>query len=143
MVTDEFYSLGFLLSRASVSLARALTAEFRKEGIDLPHSQFVVLRCLYYRDGISQSEIANTLFKDAAAIKRTLDNLESKGYVRRQAVRNLKNNVFITESGKSVMPGLLRVSEKVIAGSLDGIDAAGYGLLRELLEKIYSNTHRK
>ena len=72
---DKLYSLGFLLNRTSVALGKTLNNKLQEADIDLPHSQFVVLRCIYYRDGLSQLEISNLLFKDAAAIKRTIDNL--------------------------------------------------------------------
>lgn len=140
---DEFYSLGFLLNRASVSLAKSLNSKLAKEKIDLPHSQFIVLRCLYFKDGISQLDIANLLSKDAAAIKRTIDNLEKKGFVRRQPVRNLKNNIYITQEGKSIMPAVIEIANGIIAKSLGDMDNERYKLLIEMLENIHINTEKE
>ncbi|WP_304407722.1 hypothetical protein, partial [uncultured Desulfovibrio sp.] len=69
---DTYESLGFLLNRASHALAKALRIVLERYAVDLPHSQFVMLRLLYYKDGLSQQEIAALLCKDAAAIKRTI-----------------------------------------------------------------------
>jgi len=139
---DEFYSLGFLVSRASVSLAKAMNTRLESAGFDLPHSQFIILRCLYYRDGISQFDIANLLSKDAAAIKRTIDNLEKKGLVERHQVRNLKNSIHITEKAKQIMPEVLKTADGVITEALSGIDA-NKELLYTMLDKIHTNLENK
>ena len=64
-------------------MAKALRIVLERYAVDLPHSQFVMLRLLYYKDGLSQQEIAALLCKDAAAIKRTIDNLKKRGLVER------------------------------------------------------------
>lgn len=139
---DEFYSLGLLISRASVSLAKAMNNKLENNGINLPHSQFIVLRCLYFKDALSQLEIAKLLSKDAAAIKRTIDNLEKKGLVIRNQVRTLKNSVCITEKGKVLMPQVLKIAEEVISEALDGIEIGNQKLLRTMLDKIHSNLEK-
>lgn len=136
---DEFYSLGFMVSRAAIALAKAVNAAFVEAGIDLPHSQFTVLRCLYYKDGISQLDIANTIFKDAAAVKRTVDNLEEKGLVVRSQVRTLKNAVYITEEGRNLMPKVLEVANGVIEKALTGMDKPSRDSLMLMLDDIYNN----
>ena len=80
----DFNSIGLLLNKASVALSKSLNAAISANNIDLPHSQFIVLRCLYYNDQISQLDIAKLLSKDAAAIKRTVDELEKKRLVIRK-----------------------------------------------------------
>jgi len=140
---DKLYSLGFLLNRASVSLAKALNARLNRENIDLPHSQFVVLRSLYYRDGLSQLDIAKLLSKDAAAIKRTIDNLEEKGFVERRQVRPLKNHIHITGKGKELMPEALCIADEVLAEAKKGIDTVLYKQLEEMLETIFLNTDKQ
>lgn len=140
---DNFYSLGLLLNRASVSLSKMLNNETLNNGIDLPHSQFIVLRCLFYNDGISQQEIANLLFKDAAAIKRTVDNLEKKGLIIRKQVHSQKNSVHISEKGKILIPSVLQIADEVIAKATKGIEPNNCELLREMLISIYTNTETK
>lgn len=140
---DSFYSVGLLVSRASVALSKALNAAILADNIDLPHSQFIVLRCLYYQDEISQFDLANLLSKDAAAIKRTVDELEKKGFVKRKQIRNLKNSVCITDQGKALMPQLLEIADRVKDDALKGISEKERKLLKELLEKIYINTENK
>ena len=140
---DEYYSLGFLLSRASITLAKSLNVSLEAHGTDLSHSQFIVLRNLYYKGAFSQREIAKLLSKDAAAIKRTIDLLEKKGLVIRKKVRTLKNSVCITEKGKELMPKVLKLADEQIAEALNGIEPDHQELLRVMLDKIYVNLENK
>ena len=140
---DKFYSLGFLLSRASVSLSKSMNARLEACNVDLPHSQFIVLRCLYYKDALSQLEIANLLSKNPAAIKRTIDLLEKKELVIRKQIRTLKNSVCITDKGKNLMPQVLKIAENLINEALSGLDIENQELLRTILNKIYINLENK
>lgn len=139
---DELYSLGFLLNRASVALGKTLNNRLQEADIDLPHSQFVVLRSLYYRDGLSQLEISNLLFKDAAAIKRTIDNLEKKGYVGRRQVHSQKNNIFITDRGKAVLPDAFKIAEGVVSEALAGFSEKEADNLKNTLNTIFENIEK-
>ena len=140
---EDFYSLGLLLSRASVALAKSMNTALENNNYDLPHSQFIVLWCLYFKDGLSQFEIAKLLSKDAAAIKRTIDNLEKKGFVTRVYVRNLKNSICITEKGKNIMPDVLRIADEVTNEALNEIGADKKKYLNTILDKIYINLEKK
>jgi DNA-binding MarR family transcriptional regulator len=133
---DRFYSLGHLLGRASVALSKSLNARLEACDIDLPHSQFIVLRCLYYKDALSQLDIAKLLSKDAAAIKRTIDSLEKKELVIRKQKRTLKNSVCISDKGKKLMPQV----DNLINEALNGIEIDNQELLLTMLDKIYINT---
>ncbi|SHE38571.1 MarR family winged helix-turn-helix transcriptional regulator [Dysgonomonas macrotermitis] len=136
---DRLYSLGLLVSRASIWLAKSLNASLEASNIDLPHSQFIVLRCLYYKDALSQLEIAQILSKDAAAIKRTIDNLEKKGLAVRIQVRNLKNSVCITDKGRELMPQALKVADRIIEEALAGFAEKDRKQLKDMLTKVYTN----
>lgn len=139
---DKLYSLGFLLNRTSVALGKTLNNKLQEADIDLPHSQFVVLRCIYYRDGLSQLEISNLLFKDAAAIKRTIDNLEKKGYIERRQVHSQKNSIFITEQGKSVLPEAFKIAEAVVGIALNNFREKEVQNLMNALNIIYENVEK-
>lgn len=106
-------SLGFLLARALWASVIALNTALKEQGIDLPNSQYIIMRFLYEQDGISQNRIATLMHKDAAAIKRSIDNLEKKGLVERRAVSRCKNNIFLTEKGRELIPEVIAIADKV------------------------------
>jgi DNA-binding MarR family transcriptional regulator len=132
-------TLGFLLARASNTMSVLFNNLLKKEGIDLPLSQYVVLKNLYDEDSISQQELAGRVFKDTAAVKRTLDILEKKGLISRIPVNMRENSIVITPSGKELMPKVidsLAVSKQI---ALLGISSEEYSVLTDLLERIYHN----
>lgn len=133
-------TLGFLLSRASNSMSVHLNTLLKNNGIDLPHSQYVILKHLYDEDGISQQELADKIYKDTAAIKRTLDILEKKGLIQRIPVTMRKNSVIITEQGKELMPKVMDCLERSKQFVLSGISEQEYKLFTDILERIYQNT---
>lgn len=140
---DKFISLGLLLNRTSTAISSALNAALTDAGIDLPHSQFIVLRCLYYNGEQSQSDIARLLSKDAAAIKRTIDNLEQKGFVKRVPVRTLKNTVHITDDGKNIMPEVIKIAESVTERAFGELTPDRREELMSALMKITNNLTNK
>ena len=137
---DTYESLGFLLNRASHALAKALRIVLERYAVDLPHSQFVMLRLLYYKDGLSQQEIAALLCKDAAAINRTIDNLKKRGLVERVHVSKAKNSIHITRQGRLLMSELLKHVDEVLVPLLNGIDADEYEIAIRFLRCIYENS---
>lgn len=117
-----------------------LNTLLKKNGIDLPHSQYVILKHLYDEDGISQQELADKIYKDTAAIKRTLDILEKKGLIQRIPVTMRKNSVVITEQGKELMPKVMDCLERSKQFVLSGISEQEYKLFTDILARIYQNT---
>lgn len=90
--------MGFMMEQALGTMTDALANAFKANGIDLPHSQYTVLRLLYSSETpMTQINIAEILKKDAAAIKRTVDILERKGLVVREAQNGRTNRVVCTE----------------------------------------------
>ncbi|MCM1020589.1 MAG: MarR family transcriptional regulator [Muribaculaceae bacterium] len=136
---DEFLLLGLLLNRTATAMSSALNAALIEAGIDLPYSQFIVLRCLYYKGDMSQLDIARLLSKDAAAVKRTVDNLEKKGLVRRIPVRTLKNSVQITDEGKSIMPNAIAIAKAASRKATSGFRQKEIERLMKELELISEN----
>lgn len=137
----EFLSLGLLLNRASTSLAKSMTNKLKENKIDLPHSQFIVLRCLFYEDGISQQQIASLLFKDAAAIKRTIDQLEQKGLVIREQIRSQKNHIYVTQEGKQMKSKILNLAQEATNNALKNISDEEFESFKAILNQIYDNTN--
>jgi DNA-binding MarR family transcriptional regulator len=109
---EKEHTLGFLLARTSNAIETYFNNVLRKNGINLPHSQYVILRCLHFKDDISQQELANLVYKDTAAVKRTLDILEKKGLVKRTPVTMRKNSVKMTSAGRELMPKVITCLEK-------------------------------
>ncbi len=139
MKKEKKQTLGFLLARASNAMAANLNSLLKNEGIDLPHSQYVILKTLYEEDGISQQELAERVYKNVAAIKRTLDILENKGLVKRIPVSMRKNSIVITQAGKELIPEVMDCIDKSKQSILAGISNEEYNTFISVLARIYHN----
>lgn len=132
-------SLGLLLDRASWAMSNRLRRNLEANHIDLPHSQYILMRLIYEKEGLSQQEIAGFLHKDVAAIKRTLDNLEKKGLIIRTPLSLCKNMVTLTAEGKNLMPPVIEIARQTVTEVLENIPKDTYGTVIDFLRSIYEN----
>lgn len=108
-------SLGFRLDRALWAISTALSTALKEKGINLPHSQYIIMRFLYEQDGISQNRIAAFLHKDAAAIKRSIDILVKKRLAERRVISRSKNGIYLTKQGRQLMPEVIAIANEVFS----------------------------
>lgn len=94
------------MERALTILTGELQNQLIKKGVRLSHSQLVVIQALCVEEGCSASKLAAYLTKDRSAIKRTIDSLESKGYVRREKKDKKESSLYLTDAGKQILPCL-------------------------------------
>lgn len=107
--------MGFMMEQALGSMTSSLAAGFREKGIDLPHSQYVVLRLIYVsKEPLTQIKIAEILKKDAAAIKRTVDILQRKGLVERQAQSGRSNYVVATDKALELKETITETANRTL-----------------------------
>lgn len=132
-------TLGFLLARTSNEVSTHFNSLIKEHGIDIPHSQYVILEILYDEDGISQQELSIKTSKDEAAIKRTLDILEKKGVVKRVPTNTRKNSIVLTEKGRELMPKMRGCVREAKNAALSGITDDEYNKFVDILERICEN----
>lgn len=121
MEKETVNSLGYLLDRALWVTSNALNKALKDNGIDLPHSQYIIMRVLFEKDGVSQNEIAVFLHKDAAAIKRSIDYLEKKDLVIRKSESPCKYGIYLTDKGQSLKPEIIAIANDVFHQLLSGV----------------------
>lgn len=137
---SKMHSLGYLLDRALYAMSNTLKNNLRQHGIDLPHSQYLVMRLLFEQDGISQAKIAAELHKDTAAIKRSIDNLENKKLVTRASASRCKYNIFLTDEGKRLKPQIIDIYNKTMKEILSDISPETYRVALQFLTDIYQSS---
>lgn len=131
--------LPYKMERCVSAMSQKLQSDLKVCGIDLPHSQYAVLRLLYENDGISQAQIARTLRKDTAAIKRTIDNLVKRGLARRVPNSGRDYKVILTEEAWRMRNRLLEEVDVIRAGIFKGIDDEDLGVVLGFIEKVMKN----
>ena len=97
-------------------LMRQLNLFFGHElsDVEITASELMYLSQLYNRDGLTQEEMAAVITVDKAATIRTIQGMEKKGLVRREAhEENYRaKRVYLTDKAKNAEPRIRELQKK-------------------------------
>ena len=132
-------NFGFILH----DVARLLrtTYDRRVRDLGLTRSQWWVLTHLFRKDGITQSELADTLELEKPSLGRLLDRLEAKGWVRRTPDprdRRAKR-VYLTDAAETPMRIMREIAAGVREDALSSLNTADRDRFVDTLLTIKSN----
>ena len=82
--------------------------------VEITASELMYLSQLYNRDGLTQEEMAAVITVDKAATTRTIQGMEKKGLVRREAhEENYRaKRVYLTDKAKNAEPRIRELQKK-------------------------------
>ena len=82
--------------------------------VEITASELMYLSQLYNRDGLTQEEMAAVITVDKAATTRTIQGMEKKGLVRREAhEENYRaKRVYLTDKAKNAEPRIRALQKK-------------------------------
>ena len=133
-------SLGVLLGLVRAEMVRAMEAELASIGVGLRFTQFLILKRLARLGPMSASELARAVELDGGAMTRQLDQLESKGYLRRcpheQDRRALR--IELTAAGDALWQRMTDCNERVLTAAQRSLDSAEQAHLHDYLERVLS-----
>jgi len=136
---DLSRNFGFLLN----DVARLMRTVYdrRVKSLGLTRSQWWVLNHLFRGDGVTQTELAETLEIEKPTLWRLLDRLEAKGWVRREddATDRRAWRVYLTDEVGPAMRELRAVAAELRRDALAGLSAAERERFVDTLLAIKSN----
>lgn len=131
-------SLGVLLGLVRAEIVRAMEAELVAAGVNLRFTQFLIIKRLARLGPMSATELARSVELDGGAMTRQLDQLESKGYLRRcpheQDRRTLR--IELTDAGAALWQQLIDCNERVLGVAQRTLDSAEQAQLHIYLERV-------
>jgi DNA-binding MarR family transcriptional regulator len=132
-------SPGYLLARTKTMLSKAV--DDRLSSLGITHAQGAVFMMLAMGKCSTAAELARELFIDSAAMKRTLDKLEAKGFVVRYPDEHDKRlfKLTLTEAGQALAQELPAHYAAVMNVGFTGFSAEEIGFLKSLLRKLLAN----
>ena len=104
-------AVGYVVNRAAHRLKVALHRAFKANGLDITPEHWAVLNCLWEKDGISQTEIAERVMKDKTNLTRILDIMEKKGWIVRHDHESDRrsNRIVLTEKARASKDRIIAV----------------------------------
>jgi DNA-binding MarR family transcriptional regulator len=128
----------FLLSKAHWKMHKLLNKRFKEAAILVTPDQWLLLLNLMNDGPMFQSELAKKQFKDRAAIKRLLDQLEKKDLVlRKRTEKDLrKKQVVLTETGQQIVEELSRISHISLQKATRDFTEVEINVLKRLVDRL-------
>ena len=139
---DLSRNFGFLLNDVARLMRTAYDRRIRKLG--LTRAQWWVLTHLYRSNGVSQTELAETLEIEKPTLGRLLDRLEAKGWVRREHDASDRRvwRVHLTDEVEPALRTMRRIAAELRRDALTGISAAERERFVDTLLAIKANLLR-
>ncbi|MEM6272470.1 MAG: MarR family transcriptional regulator, partial [Bacteroidota bacterium] len=112
----------FIIDRTLRKSRQYSVQQLHAHGFDVTLDQWVVIRTVFENPGISQKEVADLTYKDAATLTRILDLIGKKGYVERRPNPNdrRKFELHLTTAGnelvEQVMPLIFGIRSRGVQG---------------------------
>lgn len=115
--------------------------QLRLQGYEMTVDQWIVMQCIIENPEVSQTEIAEKVFKDNASVTRIVSLLVKAKYLSRKIMPSNRRRVIlkITELGHKTLEGMQEIINNNRAAALDGISAEEIDLLKRITAKITSN----
>jgi MarR family 2-MHQ and catechol resistance regulon transcriptional repressor len=124
------------LVRATDSLLAAAGAHIEAEGLTL--GQFGVLESLFHLGPMCQKTLAEKLLRSPGNVTLVVDNLERKGWVRRERQKDDRRmiTIHLTPEGRSLISRTFPPHVKAIVKELSRLDSDELETLRRLCRKL-------
>ncbi len=115
--------------------------EFDKLKLGITVEQWIILKIVSESPSISQNELAEKSFRDPASITRSLDLLEKKELIIREAIENNRRtySIRLTDNGSQFIKENMKTINAHRKRSIKGIPNEDLAFLSSLLCKIREN----
>ncbi|WP_336765924.1 MarR family winged helix-turn-helix transcriptional regulator [Paenibacillus sp. USHLN196] len=135
-------AIGFAMTKTLRNMNVLFNHEFKQYGIT--SEQWILLKSLEEKDGISIKDLTHSVEKDQANVTRILDLLARKGLVKRCNNPNDKRSslVFLTGEGSQLTKHLIPLDEKVQEFALEGLSEEELLQFKKLLSQINQNVRQ-
>lgn len=129
-------TLIYKLLAVQKKLVAAVKADF--EDVDITHENYITLHFIYENPDISQTELAVLNSKDKNVIVKTIDRLESNGWVER--IRNKEDrrlySLRVTKQGEKVIKKYWSSLVRRQHDALSALSKKEQAQLDKLLKKV-------
>ncbi len=136
---NELRDLDFMV--AQINHLHHARAHQLLEGLGLYRGQPPVLRTLWEKEGLTQSELAERMQIAPATVTKMLQRMEKTGFITRKPDPDDQrvSRVYLTDAGRAVQNEVESVFETMAKDTFAGFSAEETVLLRRFLLQIRDN----
>lgn len=133
-------ALGLLFRQTRDAMWARMEKELAAAGHELNFSQFITLKRLS-SSCAGVTDLARMADLNPGAMTRSLDKLEARGLIERQADPSDRRalNIHLTDAGKAMWKDIDQCGQRVRERALHGLDEATRVQLTRLLEQVRDN----
>lgn len=143
---ERFETFTVIVSKISRNIRRIKTEEMAEFDLKSPH-----VSCLYYLykvDSLTAKELCDICDEDKSAISRSIEHLESTGYISCEstAKKRYKSQLTLTDKGREVGFIITQKIDKILELASEGLSEEdrvilyrSLGLVSKNLQKICDN----
>jgi MarR family transcriptional regulator, transcriptional regulator for hemolysin len=115
--------------------------EFDLLGIGITVEQWILLKIVEEKSGLSQNELAKETNRDPASITRTLDLLQKKGLIIREAIADNRRqyNIMLSQDGIAFVKQNMPLINDMRNISIKGFTKEEVDSLISMLNRIQKN----
>lgn len=140
---ERFKTFTVLMANINRSIRKIKTEEMAEFRLKSPH-----VSCLYYlykENALTAKELCDICEEDKANISRTIDYLETNGYLVRQPQDNkkYKNPLALTEKGHKVAKQIAEKIDRILAEAGAGIREEEREIMYRSLFQISENLQKR
>lgn len=141
MTQEQFAKYSFLLDRTARRVKQYAQNKFKIGDFDVTVDQWLILKNLEENEILSQTELANLVFKDHPTLTRIIDILCKKGYIERvpHPFDRRSFHLLLTKVGEQkvveLKPQVALIREK----AWDNLGQNDFEEFKRILNTIYNN----
>lgn len=136
---ERFKNFTVLISKISRSIRKIKTEEMDEFDLKSPH-----VSCLYYllkMESLTAKELCDICGEDKAAISRSIEYLESNGYISCSSVmkKRYKSALILTDNGRDIAIRIADKIDKILNLASAGLSEEKRVIMYESLALICNN----
>ncbi len=129
----------FWMDRTMKAWKKASNKLFKDLGLKITSDQWIILKRLSEKSGLTQRELAQSISKDPASVTRILDLLEKENLINRIVADRRSFTIHLTSTGKALVEKVLPEAIKYREKGTEGVTEHEMEVFRKVLNKIRDN----
>lgn len=140
-MSEDYNTYSLMLDRTARRVKQYAQKKFKEGQFGITVDQWVVLKQLYQRNDLNQTDLAELVSKDTPTLTRIIDLLAAKGFVVRQVREQDRRSflVHLTGEGEEKVRQLIPEVKKIRLKAWENLTQDDFNKFQKVLSTIYNN----